>query len=71
MVEFHAEFVMAAADVLDECVSGADHASRAELFETTHRPESGLVVPGHGKSDLIFGAANRSAIGTVVERTGR
>jgi hypothetical protein len=29
-VEFHAEFVVAAADVLDECVSRADHAGRAE-----------------------------------------
>jgi hypothetical protein len=41
-VEFHAEFVVAAADVLDECVSGADHAGRAEPFEATHRPESAL-----------------------------
>jgi hypothetical protein len=32
-VEFHAEFVVAAADVLDECVSGADHAGPAEPFE--------------------------------------
>jgi hypothetical protein len=41
-VEFHAEFVVAAADVLDECVSGADHAGRAEPFEATHGPESRL-----------------------------
>jgi len=32
-VEFHAEFVVAAADVLDECVAGADHVGRAEPFE--------------------------------------
>jgi hypothetical protein len=29
-VEFYAEFVVAAADVLDEGVSSADHAGRAE-----------------------------------------
>jgi hypothetical protein len=31
---------VAAADVLDECVSGADHAGRAEPLEATHGPES-------------------------------
>src|SRR5947209_14463047 len=34
-VEVYAEFVVAAADVLDECVSGTDHAGRAEPFEAT------------------------------------
>jgi hypothetical protein len=33
---------VAAADVLDECVSGADHVGRAEPFEAAHGPESGL-----------------------------
>lgn len=37
-----AEFVVAAADVLDEFMSCADYASRAEPFEATHGPEPGL-----------------------------
>ena len=41
-VEFHAEFVVDAAEVLDECVSGTDHAGREESFETTYWPQSGL-----------------------------
>jgi hypothetical protein len=32
------EFVVAAADVLDERVPGADHPGAAEMFEATHRP---------------------------------
>ena len=67
-VEFYAEFVVAAADVLDECVSGADYAGRAEPFEATHWPESGLepsmigldwIIPvllhdvAHGRQQLI------------------
>ena len=41
-VEFHAEFVVAAAEVLDERVSSTDHSGRAEPFEAAHRPQSGL-----------------------------
>jgi hypothetical protein len=67
-VEFHAEFVVAAAEVLDEGVSGTDHAGRAESFEATHRPEPGRessmigldrvirVLPqdmAHGRQQLI------------------
>src|SRR5947209_3168984 len=67
-VEFYAEFVVAAADVLDECVSGTDHAGRAEPFEATHRSESALeptmigldwIIPvllhdmAHGRQQLI------------------
>ena len=39
-VKLHAQFVVAAAEVLHECVSGADYPGRAELFEAMHRPES-------------------------------
>ncbi len=40
-VKFPAEFVVTAAEVLDECVSSTDHAGRAEPCEATHGPESG------------------------------
>lgn len=33
---------MAAAEALDECVSGADDAGRAEPFEAPHRPQPGF-----------------------------
>jgi hypothetical protein len=52
-VEFHAEFVVAAADVLDECVSGTDHAGRAEPFEATHRPEPGRELSMIGLDQVI------------------
>jgi hypothetical protein len=35
---FGPEFVVAAADVLDEGVPGADHPCAAETFEAAHRP---------------------------------
>jgi hypothetical protein len=41
-VDIDAEFVVAASQVLDEAVSGADHAGAAEPFEAAHRPQSGL-----------------------------
>ena len=53
MGKFHAEFVVAAADVLDECVSGADHAGRAEPFEATHWPKSGLEASMIGLDGII------------------
>jgi hypothetical protein len=39
---FDPEFVMFAADVLDESVPGTDHFCAAELFETAHRSEPEL-----------------------------
>ena len=41
-VDVKAEFVVAATEILNECVSGADDAGRAEPFEAPHRPQSGL-----------------------------
>jgi hypothetical protein len=35
---------MAAADVLDERVPGADYSCAAELFEAAHRSQSGLEL---------------------------
>jgi hypothetical protein len=52
-VEFHAEFVVAAADVLDECVSGADHAGRAEPFEATHWAQSSFEPSMIGLDGLL------------------
>ena len=44
-----------------------------ESFRIIHRPEEieGHLAPGHWEGDLIKGAFNRSALGTVVERKTR
>jgi hypothetical protein len=44
---------VAAVDVLDECVSGADHVGRAEPFEAAHGPESGLESSMIGLDRII------------------
>ena len=41
-VEVKGEFVVAAAEVLDEGVPRTDHSRRAQPFKTAHRPQPGL-----------------------------
>ncbi len=41
-IGIQAEFVVAAAQVLDERMASANHSGRAEPFEPTHRSEPGL-----------------------------
>jgi hypothetical protein len=41
-IGIQAEFVVAAAQVLDERMPGANHSGRVEPFEPTHRSEPGL-----------------------------
>jgi hypothetical protein len=41
-VNIDSEFVVAAAEVLDECVPGTDHPRRAKPFQAAHRSQLGL-----------------------------
>jgi len=56
-----------------QSTSLAGSAMVPETLRIIHRPEDieARLVPGHWEGDLIKGAFNRSAIGTVVERKTR
>jgi hypothetical protein len=44
---------MSTADVLDEGVPGSDHSCAAELFEPTHRSQSGFQPSGIGFDRVV------------------
>jgi hypothetical protein len=52
-VAVHTEFVVPAAEILDECVPGTDHSCRTEPFEATHRPQSGFEPSMIGLDGVI------------------
>jgi hypothetical protein len=52
-VAVHTEFVLAAAEILDECVAGTDHSCRTEPFQTTHRLQSGFEPSMIGLDGVI------------------
>ena len=55
-----AEFVVAAAQVLDEGMTGADHSCRAEPCEPAHRPQ-----PGFQPAVISFDGVVRVLLGDV------
>ena len=52
-VGVEAEFVVAAAEILDEGVSGADHSCRAEPCEPAHRSQPGFQPPMVGFNRVV------------------
>lgn len=52
-VDIHAEFVVAATEVLHERMPDTDHPCRAELFQAAHRSQPGLQTPVIGFDGII------------------
>ncbi len=48
-----AEFVVAAANVLDECLPGADRLGGTDAFQSTHRPQAGLELAVVGFDPVV------------------
>ncbi len=67
-VNIDAEFVVAAAQVLDEGVSGTDHVGRTKLFQAAHWPQPGFeptVIGFDGTiGSVMWRAAGRSSSST-------
>jgi hypothetical protein len=66
-VEIDTKFVVAAAQILDKCVAGADDASRAKPFQSPHRPQPGLQAPMIG-FDRIINRYERSSVAGLAGR---
>jgi hypothetical protein len=52
-LDIHAQFVVAATEVLNECVPGTDHSCQAKSLQATHRPLPGLQTPVIGFDGVI------------------
>ena len=57
-IYIQAEYVVAAAEILDERVASSDHSCRTESFEAAHRPEPSLqaaMVGFYGVVGVLLG----------------
>jgi hypothetical protein len=59
-VDIQAQFVVASTEILDECVTGADHPCQTQPCQAAHRPQPGLQA-----SIISLDAAIRVLLGDV------
>jgi hypothetical protein len=67
-VDIHAEFVVAATEILDERVPGADYPCQAQPFQTAHRPQPGLQAPMIGFDGIIRVLLSDVGRGALISR---